>query len=144
MFKKISVFLVLVLVIGALSACVGSGGSNAELTEEKKKEISRAWLLYHKEVLDWDDDDDFRYYGNYNGYDMFFYDGGLQTQALWGYEIGGQNFSHSHSFQIYAYRNEKFYDLNEIKALHLIGIISKKSLAAMAETHREWILNNEI
>ena len=74
MFKKISVFLVLVLVITTLSACAGSEGSNAELTKEKRKEISRAWgkKCY---PIDWNatsgQSGALRYYGTFAGHDVF-------------------------------------------------------------------------
>ena len=126
--------------IGALSACAESGGSNAELTKEKKKEISRAWLQYKVDILDCDNISDFRYYGNYNGYDMFLHSGRLYglLNPVDEYEIGGQKFINPSHFELYAYRNGKFYDLTKIKILHFIGIISKESLAAMAETHKKW------
>ena len=139
MFKKISVFLVLVLVITTLSACAGSESGSTELTEEKKKEISRAWLIDKKEILDWDDDDDFRYYGNYDGYDMFYYAPLMASiHATHEYKIAGETFIDGKPFRLTAYRNGKFYDMNEIEVLYLIGLISRKSLVSMAETHKTW------
>lgn len=46
MFRKISLFLVLVLVIGALSACAEAGFTEKALTEKEKEDISRANIAY--------------------------------------------------------------------------------------------------
>ena len=62
--------MVLALVIGALSACAGSMPT---LSEEKKAEIENAWYTQYKWCwLDYPNGEYCRYYGNYEGYDIFY------------------------------------------------------------------------
>ena len=141
MFRKISLFLVLVLVIGALSACAGSEAGTTELTDEKKEEIEHAWLALKGYTWSWADgpsDRGGRYYGNYNGYEMLYCDppGGVGGAAImYEYKIAGEKFICGGRFNLFAYRNGKFYDLEE---LFKKGRVSRKSIAAMAETHKTW------
>lgn len=88
MFKKFSLFLVLVLVIGALSACANSGNlTQTTLTEERKADIARAYLAYslridlfplgeHEGKID-------IYLGTYDGTDLF-----LAGTRYYGYKDG--------------------------------------------------------
>jgi len=70
MFKKISVFLVLVLVIGALSACAGSGVGASSQPDS----VEYAWAKKHYPI-DWDaaygESASIRYYGTFDGCDVF-------------------------------------------------------------------------
>lgn len=149
MFKKISVFLVLVLVVTTLSACASAKHGTTELTDEKKKEIERAWLIQNEKLWTWchipygsrPTGNGGLYYGNYNGYDMLYYNdkpGSLGRGFR--YEIAGEVFAKDAHFQLLAYRNGKFYDVEE---LYKKGRVSRKTIAAMAETHKKWFSNSD-
>ena len=105
MFKKLSVFLVLVLVIGALSACSGGPGTNS-LDKETKEAVENAW--YERgESWKWvnsKQEKGYCYYGNFGGYDIVFAGSGkdtLETQR-----IGGFVFEYGTGCQLYAYKDE--------------------------------------
>ena len=129
MFKKISVFLVLVLVIGALSACAGS---IPKLSEEKKAEIEDAWYSRYKWT--WHDEGGLcRYYGTYEGYDIIFNQmGALQPDVLGTQKIAGIEFFSGNPFNFYGYRNGKLYEVHE---LYEQGKLGADSIAAAAEIH---------
>jgi len=134
MFKKISVFLVLVLVIGALSACAGS---MPKLSEEKKAEIEDAWYAQYE--WHWVDDPNggfCRYYGNYEGYDIIFVISG-PLDSMWAdvvdtKVIAGIEFYSGMPCSLYGYRNGKIYEVHE---LYNSGELSAESIAAAAEIH---------
>lgn len=82
MFKKISLVLVLVLVIGALSGCMLSGHlAQAKLTESQKADIERAYLTYtlRPNIVAYDSPDKTAksalYFGNYNGAELVVLEG---------------------------------------------------------------------
>ena len=134
MFKKISVFLVLVLVTGALSACAGSMPT---LTDEKKAEIENAWYAQYKWC--WQDDPDggyCRYYGKYEGYDIVFVIPAqlddMLTAVVGTKVIAGIKFYCGTTFSLYGYRNGKIYEVYE---LYKAGELSAESIAAAAEIH---------
>ena len=91
MFKKIAIFLVLVLMIGALSACTPSGRlTQVKLTESQKADIERAYLTYalRPNIVAYDSPEktakDALYFGNYNGAELVILEGAI----LYAYKDG--------------------------------------------------------
>ena len=129
MFKKISLFLVLVLVIGALSACAGS---MPKLSEEKKVEIEDTWYTQYR--WRWHDEGGrCRYYGTYEGYDILFNQmGELFADVIGTQKIAGIEFFSGNPFNFYGYRDGKLYEVHE---LYEQGKLSAESIASAAEIH---------
>lgn len=75
------------------------------LSESRKDEITKAWLKQYDEPASWNIDN-MRYYGRYDGYDIFFY--GSRMAAETSRTIGKCTFQHGYSFNLYAYRNSEF------------------------------------
>jgi len=133
MFKKISLFLALVLVIGALSACAGS---SPKLSDERKEVIDSVWLAQHANKK-WNWYDGYRglccYYGTYQGYDILLHQQSGVTSIDGGSEeIAGYLFSSIDPFDLLGYRNGIFYDVSD---LYNDGKLSKESIAAAFEVH---------
>jgi len=129
MFKKISLFFVLVLVIGALSACAGSV---PELSEEKKAEIEDTWYAQYEWTW-YDNGGRCRYYGTYEGYDLIFHQmGDILLDVVGTKVIAGIEFYCGNSFNFYGHRDGKIYEVAE---LYESGALSKESIAAAAEIH---------
>jgi len=139
-FKKISVFLVLVLVIGALSACAGS---MPKLSAEKKAELENGWYDWKTTVAHkyrWYGDegigrDGIRYYGNFSGYDIILRPTALT--AMHGVTIGDVSITDGKIFDLYACKPGY---LAELKQLYDEGGISEDTVAQIAEVHysRQW------
>jgi len=79
MFRKIALLLVLVLVIGALSACTEAGFGEKTLTEKEKEDISRAYVAYAYTIeiypfseLKGKGQKAYAYLGCYNGIDVIY------------------------------------------------------------------------
>ena len=114
--KTISLIMVLILLISALSAC---GDQNSKtLSEKKKQEINAAWMEKENEKLVWCDLDEVqyygvRYYGDFNGYTIIFkyYTSTLTSDGL--RVIAGYEFRHPQQFQIYAYKDGEFHTLGD-------------------------------
>lgn len=138
MFKKISLFLVLALVITTLSACASSGISKPVLTKEKKGELENGWydwITSEQYSLKWYGDEGvtdygIRYYGNFSGYDIIFQPSGLTV--LDGVTIGGVQFKGTSSFKLYACKSGYF---AELKQLYEESGISTEEISDIAKIH---------
>ena len=132
MFKKLSLFLVFVLVIGALSAC---SGSTPQLSEEKRAVIDAVRLATHANKK-WEWYNGYRgsccYYGTYQGYDILFYQSSLGSAVMDSKEIAGFLFSSGSPFHLLGYRDGTF---NDVSDLYNDGKLSKESIAAAFEVH---------
>lgn len=74
-----------------------------------------------------------RYYGTFSGYDIVF----MPTSLMWveTQTIGGESFTHSSSFVIYAVKDWQIYRLEDV---YEQGLISQENIAQLAQIHREW------
>jgi len=133
MFKRISVFLVLVLVIGALSACSGGPGTN-RLDKETKEAVENAW--YERgESWKWvnsKQEKGYCYYGNFGGYDIVF--AGSGSDALETKRIGGFVFEYGTGCQLYAYKDDT---CTLLQTLYEEERINPAYIKEIADYHRE-------
>ena len=103
-------------------------------------EIEEAWYLTTSTPLgDWceDDTNDYtdgvRYYGSYDGYDIFFRPNG--DDAITKLEVEDVTFEHSNGFEIYAYRSGTF---TPIKKLASQGKLPQGALVELAAVHQSY------
>ncbi len=113
------------------------GSELSELPEEDPADsllrLKAAWLLNRGTVPTFGERFGSRYYGTFGGYEIVFEPGQLtwvETQV-----IGGESFTYSYSFQLYAYKDWKFHKLKDV---YDGGLISQDDIAEIAQIHREW------
>lgn len=103
--------------------------------------MEKAWLEQEKCKMGiwFDPNDESRrigdlcYYGRYQGYDIVFME--TMLQILSGKRIGDEEFYHSTSSVLYAYKNGELIELEEAYEL---GLISDRSLAEIAKRHSRY------
>lgn len=100
---------------------------------DKMLSLKSAWLLNMGYIPSFTQEWGERYYGSFGSYEIALVPG----QAAWveTKRIGGEEFTFSSSFTLYAYNDWKFYSLEEVYAA---GYISREELAELAEIHRQW------
>ncbi len=111
-------------------------GKTQRISNSKKQEIEEAW--YGQYAWKWAGDSDStgcRHYGEFNGYDVYFYQADFPLESITEYELAEEVFIHGSVFQLLAYRNGKIYELEQ---LCKDGKVSEESIKAMAELHRAW------
>lgn len=133
MFRKISLLLVLVLVIGALSACSGGPGTNL-LDEETREAVEKAW--YERgESWKWvnsKQEKGYCYYGNFGGYAIVFAGTGKDTPET--QRIGGFEFEYGTGCQLYAYTDDT---CTLLQTLYEEDKINLAYIKEVADYHRE-------
>lgn len=133
--KIISIIMVLILLLGAF---VGCGDQNSTtLSDKQKQEIEEDWFKIEGKPIEWWDFENeqyegARYYGRYNGYHIIF----MESISMTGDEgmrpVGEFLFHHPDNFQIYAYKNGKFYSLSEA---YEKGLLKEKQIQEIYDTH---------
>lgn len=96
--------------------------------------LKAAWLVNFGQVPAFEDATDLRYYGTFSGYAIVFEPTNLmveQTQT-----IGGERFTHTSSFVLYAIKEWRLYLLEDVYAQ---GLISQENIVQLAQIHRESI-----
>lgn len=131
MFKKISLFLVLVLVIGAyLFYTFAAPLVPTELTDARKAKIEQAstreWY--------WDENNGAFCYGKCNGYDILFYQAPVTAAVESEVTIAGQVFRSGYPFQLLAYKGGILYDL---AFLYGTGDVSLRAIMEAAKIQQE-------
>lgn len=107
-----------------------------DMDSDLTQEIEKAWLERTGQELVWYTDDQYRgmrYYGHFEGYEVIFYPTESVTDMFASVTIGGYDFWHSDTFEIYAYRDGKFRTLLDA---YDSGDISGDSVAAIYEIHK--------
>jgi len=128
MFRIITLFLTLVLVIGALSACASAGVGASGLSAEKKAEIETAFYDYKGNNIA------FSYYGSFEEYHIFRCYGALSAGVMDEITIAGEKFEFSSPTEFFAFRDGTVQELN---ALYEKGKISKEAISQLAQFHKE-------
>ena len=129
------------------SAESGTSGDSKELptviamNDAEKKEIENAWLLRSGEKLTWFDVDSdkneytaTRYYGVFgdNYYVIFKYIGwDMDGECV--FKVGDYSFKHSELFEIYAYKDDVFY---EIDGLYKEGKLHFAEVMILSDIHK--------
>lgn len=127
MFKKIMIILSLVLVIGALVlAAFWDDIHKPRLSDAQKQQISEACAKQGIAPVNWDAEDRepgaVRYYGNYEGYDVFFLFPQEPGEIYPRIRIGEYDFYCPFGgCKIYAYRDGVVEDLEKMFTTGVIG-----------------------
>lgn len=109
-----------------------------KLSRWKRNRIEKAWSESYSSGLYWVESPDKRgdrYYGTYQGYDIFLlgsWDGVAVNCTI---TVGEQKFGYPQGFGLYAHKNGKIISL---KDLYEDGKISDESVAAAAKIHRAY------
>ena len=140
--KKICWLLILVLLIGCLAACQSSQQEQQysdRLTESQKEEIESAWLEAMGGEWVWYDENlaGRRCYGSENGYIFLFSSEGLL--APWEIKIADYDFKLSSQFQLYAYKDGTFHQLQDV---YRNGDVTESAIRAVWEAHKNHLLEN--
>lgn len=128
--KMRRLLLLLGLICLFLAGCANAGSS--ELSAEVKEEMDVAWRRQKGEKLQWDGVSG--YYGTY---------GGVVVCIFWGDDgaigkrvVAGETFSWPSSFEIYAYKDGEFYNL---ETAYEKGFLTKKNIESIAQRHDEYL-----
>lgn len=118
--------------------CIFFGAELTELPEEDPADnllrMKTAWLLSRGGVLTFNEPFGSRHYGSFSGYEIVFVPGNLTSVET--KTIGGESFTYSSSFQLYAYKDWEFYKLKDV---YDQGLITQEDISQLAKIHREWI-----
>ncbi len=105
-------------------------------TSEKKEHIKKKVLFNRGVLLEWCDDEDYdnhtRYYGSYDGYDVFYECPPANYGTSGTTYIGEYGFRNSGYFWIFAYKDGTLIPLEDA---YEAGIISDKSMARICDVH---------
>ena len=115
------------------------------LTAAKAAEIENAWYTVTGVALgDWCVDaqeeylDGVRYYGSYGGYDILFRPTG--DEVITNLEIQNMVFSHYTAFEILAYREGEFIDLQEVCASGLLTDVDLEEISQLHLTYQSRVV----
>lgn len=119
------------------------------LSEEMKKEMDFHYSQGYAISLGkwWDEGNKYgpRYYGTHDGYVVYFTQGG--PDALWTITIADYTFEYANYFMLRAYKDGKFYSLEELYAQRIVDADAIKSIwdthCRHQEELREWKIQKD-
>ena len=143
--KKLSWFLIIVLLLGCFAGCQAAPEEGAERSIENADGTLADWMVEEIEKLYHDHDlhvkfydtngkePDIRYYGTENGYVLVFEKTGHCT--TWEEIVADKRFTAPWGFWIRAYKNGQFIRIQEA---YEQGLISKAAIDKAWEIHQEY------
>ena len=139
--KKLSWFLIIVLLLGCLAGCQAAPEEGAErsienadgtLSDWMKVEIGQAYEKQFNGAEGIEHSKDMRYYGNENGYILLYSRGALPSVHR--VQIGSKSFKSGYSFTLFAYKDGVLYDLKDV---YEDGLISLEAVENALKIHQD-------
>ena len=124
------ILLILLLLLPLIYAYTGTDQTVSDV-EAFEKQVTADWIKQTGEDKEFTLGT-FRYYGTENGYHIIFFTGQVVMPMMSQKTIAGSTFSYNCIFRLYAYRNNRFIDLDEA---YKKGLVSKETIAKAAELH---------
>ena len=129
--KRIIAFILLLSMALLLLACAPTGQVITDV-EAFEKQVTADWIQQTGQEKDFTLGT-FHYYGTAKGYHIIFFTGQVVMPMMSEKTIADSTFSYNCIFRLYAYRNNRFIDLEEA---YEKGLISKEAIAKAAELHQ--------